>query len=135
MLITREMLQEFTKVRPDDTEVQADLQDCYIGSAQQVINDYVGYDVETAAEFDRVSTETDESTGEETEVTTHEIPQIFRFVCLEIAALMQMEEGSNLGYSSSSDSGGIGRTFLNVTKYDAYLSRLSSFRRQGKLEV
>ena len=129
MLITAGMLERFSGVSKDMDETQVALQEIYIESAQQIITDYVGYDPETAEEFKKTSEGDDGGT-----VETYEIPGIFRFVCLEIASLIQLEEGSNLGYASSSDAGGIGRTFLNVTKYDAYLQRLSSFRKNGKLE-
>lgn len=105
MLITKEQLAKFSGKYTDDDDI--DLSEIYIGSAQQIINQYVGYDIEQ----------------EKT------IPEIFRLVCLEIASLIQLEENSNLGVNSSSDVGGIGRSFLNIVDYTKYLQRLSSYRR------
>lgn len=156
MLVTIEQLQTFSRVYNDNTS----LADIYIGSATQIINDYVGFDVLTREEWkkeiehehivysdDGISFYEDE---EKTipaiipeEVTpslvegdkyhyftyTEEVvqPDIFKLVCLEIATLIQAEEGSNIGVNTQNDVG-IQRTFLNVVDYSKYLARLSAYR-------
>lgn len=56
------------------------------------------------------------------------VPDIFKLVCLEISALMQMEESENLGVNSKSFGDSGSRTFLNVVDYTPYLKKLNKFR-------
>lgn len=120
MLITKEELSTFSGKYPEEDK---DLREIYIGSAGSVINEYLGFKVEE--EY----SETDIGSGE----VVLKVPEIFKLVCLEIASLMQLEENSNLGVSSSSDVGGIGRTFLNQIDYSKYLARLSAYRKNTGL--
>ncbi|MCQ2052960.1 MAG: hypothetical protein MJZ03_03395 [archaeon] len=113
MLVTIEQLQKFSGVYPDDDS----LQKIYIGSASQTIADYVGFDVETSSEY------------------ANAIPDVFKFVCLEIATLMQEEESQNLGINSKSFGESGTRTFLNVVDYSKYLRRLDSFRKDSALSL
>ena len=62
--------------------------------------------------------------------TVIEVPKGFAHVCLEIATLMQTEEGSNIGVNTSGEAG-INRTYLNVVDFQKYLVKLSSFREKG----
>lgn len=62
--------------------------------------------------------------------TVIEVPKVFAHVCLEIATLMQTEEGSNIGVNTSGEAG-INRTYLNVVDFQKYLVKLSSFREKG----
>ena len=117
LMVTPEELSEYSKRYPDE-EASVDLRPIYIGSAQDVIENYLGYDIE-----ERHSV-VDPSTGE----VALSVPTSFRLVCLQIATLMYMTENSNLGYASSSSEGGTGRVFLNVVDYTKYLSLLSPYR-------
>lgn len=117
MLITTEQLSRFSGVYPEND----DLQTIYINSAMQKISDYVGFDPEAHEGFKK-EIKTDEGNIEQII-----IPDVFRLVCLEIATLMQTEEGSNLGVNTSNEIG-INRTFLNVVDYSKYLDRLSAYR-------
>lgn len=156
MLVTIEQLQKFSGVYNDETS----LADIYIGSATQIINDYVGFDVLTREEWKKevektvfVYSEDGENFFEDKNLhnpavipegitpelvedqtykyvlTVEEIvqPDIFKLVCLEIATLIQAEEGSNIGVNTQNDVG-IQRTFLNVVDYSKYLARLSAYR-------
>lgn len=111
MLITREQLEKFSGVYREEDDTLAEI---YIDSAKQRIIDYVGYDPETCEDFitDGVAV----------------IPKIFMLVNLEIATLIQAEEGTNLGVNTSQDIG-VNRTYLNVVNYDRYLERLSAWRK------
>ena len=57
-----------------------------------------------------------------------EVPKVFKLVCLEIATLIQAEEGSNIGVNTSGEAG-ISRTYLNVADFTKYLQKLSTFRK------
>lgn len=118
MLITVEQLSSFSGVYPSS---QNCLSEIYINSAEQIITDYVGFNPETKEEW-----KDDEGNVK--------VPDIFRLVCLEIATLMQAEEGSNIGVNTSSDIG-VSRTYLNVVDYTKYLQRLSSFRTGSTLAM
>lgn len=118
MLITTEQLSRFSGVYPEDD----DLQTIYINSAMQKISDYVGYNPEECEDF-KIEIYTEEGT-----TTEIKVPDIFKLVCLEIATLIQAEEGSNIGVNTQSEVG-VNRTFLNVVDYSKYLDRLSSFRK------
>lgn len=118
MLITTEELSTFSGVYPDSD----DLQKIYIGSASDMIQNYVGYNPETNEEW-------------RNEEGVIEIPSLFKFVCLEIATLMQQEESQNIGINSKSFGDSGSRTFLNVVNYDKYLIRLAEFKRDKALTV
>ena len=117
LLINPDELSEYCKRYPDTSSAE-DLRPDYIGMAQEIIENYLGYKLE-----DRFSA-LDVSTGE----TVLSAPRTFRVVCMQIATLIYMTENSNIGYSSSSSEGGTGRVFLNVTDYSRYLAHLSAWR-------
>lgn len=117
LLINPDELSEYCKRYPD-TDSTEDLRPDYIGMAQEIIENYLGYKLE-----DRFSA-LDVSTGE----TVLSAPRTFRVVCMQIATLIYMTENSNIGYASSSSEGGTGRVFLNVTDYSRYLAHLSAWR-------
>lgn len=110
MLIDGALLYAFNGIQSGNEELLA----VHIGTACQIINDYVGFD-------------SDEVTAEGSAFTA---PQqaLFRSVALRIATLLQMEGGANLGVASS-EAVGVGRQFLNVVDYTPYLKPLSAFRR------
>lgn len=56
------------------------------------------------------------------------IPGIFDVTILEIAALLSMEAGENIGVSSTSFDGGNTRSFISYTKFDKYLQKLERYR-------
>ena len=156
MLINQELLQEFSGV-----ETTAELAEIYIESAQQKIKDYVGFDPETAPQFEKehqefftVYSEDGINFFEDAEltkpaeipegvipvliedneysysiiVTEIVVPKVFKLVCLEIATLIQAEEGSNIGVNTSGDAG-VSRTYLNVADFTKYLQKLSTYRK------
>lgn len=55
------------------------------------------------------------------------VPKVFQHVCLEIATLMQTEEGSNIGVNTSGEAG-VSRSYLNVVDFTPYLKKLTSYR-------
>lgn len=115
MLITPSLLQKFNGIIQDTSDKdEAELINIYIGTAQRVISDYVGFDSETViAEDSKYSKDTQ---------------QLFRLTCLRIATLLQSECGANIGINSTAEPG-VSRSFLNVVDYTPYLKQLSAFRK------
>ena len=112
MLVTTTELAQFSGVHPDENST---LPTIYINSAAQIIADYVGFNPEENEEWKNQS-------------GVVIVPDIFKLVCLEIATLIQAEEGTNLGVNTSSEIG-VSRSYLNVVDYTKYLQRLSIFRK------
>jgi hypothetical protein len=54
---------------------------------------------------------------------------------MEIATLMQQEEGQNIGINSKSFGESGSRTFLNVVDYTKYLHRLDAYRSGSSLTL
>ena len=116
MLISVDLLNKYTGSYNDDDDLQTELNEMYIGSAQAEIVDYLGYN------------------PEETEELSDFALLKIKNVCLEIAALIAMEAGNNLGINTSSGADGIAsRTFLNVVDYSKYLSKLSAYRKNTEM--
>lgn len=111
MIITTDELATYSGVKRTDTT----LQEVYIESAGEIIDNYLGYDVETAERF----------TDDDGVVT---LPGIVKLTALRIATLIQMEENNNLGVNSKSFGDSGTRTFLNVVDYSKYLAVLSPYR-------
>lgn len=109
-LITTEQLAAFSGAVKDNDTTTAALLAIYIGSATDIISNYLGYDPETEGSFEAV-------------------PSTIKLVCLEIATLIQLEEQNNLGVNSKSFGEGGTRSFLNVTNFDPYLQKLSRWRK------
>lgn len=124
MLVSTELLTKFSGVYPEDTNLSA----IYINSASQIITDYVGFNPETNEDWKQTVIVDDE----ETEVIV--IPDIFKLVCLEIATLIQAEQGSNIGVNSSVDTG-VSRSYLNIVDYTKYLQRLSIYRKGDTVKM
>lgn len=114
MLITIQQLEKFSGAYRDADEVSESLREIYIGTATEIIDNYVGYPVEEHYETEGI-----------------EVPSVFKLVCLEIASLIQMEESENLGINSKSGAEIGQRTFLNVVDYTKYLQRLSVYRKES----
>lgn len=121
MLITVELLERYTGTYKEADEAQNQLDEIYIKSAQAEIIDYLGYNPESKA---------DESV--ETVVDEFALAKM-RNVCLEIAALLAMEADNNLGVNTSSDTGGVSRSFLNVVDFSRYLAKLSAYRKNTEM--
>ena len=115
MLITPELLYAFNGIRVSQENAAQSLLAVHIGTAQQIISDYVGFDAEEVLSDDAHYTEPERA--------------IFRTTCLRIATLLQLEGGGNIGVSSVSAEVGAGRSFLNIVDYTSYLKPLSAFRR------
>ena len=117
MLITPELLYAFNGTHVDmNDEAAAALVWINIGAAQQIINDYVGFDSEEVMADPRY-TDAERS--------------LFQKTALRIATLLQNEGGGNIGISAAASEMSVTRTYLNTTDYTAYLRPLSSFRRNG----
>lgn len=56
------------------------------------------------------------------------VPGLIKVTILEIAALLAMEAGENIGVSGTSFDGGNTRTFINYTNFDKYLAKLTKYR-------
>ena len=109
MLITAAQLEAFTGRVFAESEEWTDLVDIFIGSAQAEIVNYLGFNPEDDATLP--------------EYALYQIKN----VCLEIASLIAMESDCNLGVNSSSDAGGISRSFLNIVDFSKYLAKLSPY--------
>lgn len=110
MLIDAALLRAFNRINADDETLVR----IHIGTAQQIISDYVGFDAEEVMAEDSPYTEAQKS--------------LFQSVALRIATLLQLEGGGNIGVSASGAEG-VSRSFLNVVDYTPYLKPLSAFRR------
>ena len=118
MLITPELLYAFNGIHVPDEGAGKELLEVQIGTAQQIVSDYVGFDCE-------------EVLSPRMRCTEAEIA-LFKTVVLRIATLLQMEGGGNIGVgSSASVDGALTRSWLNVVDYTPYLKPLSAFRRNG----
>jgi hypothetical protein len=56
------------------------------------------------------------------------IPGIVKITILQIAALLSMEAGENIGVTSVAFDGGNTRNFINYTRFDKYLHKLERMR-------
>lgn len=115
MLITPSLLCAFNGIHVSEDEAAQELLAVYIGTAQQIISDYVGFDA-------------DEVVADGSEFT-EAAKAIFKDACLRVATLLQLEGGGNLGVSSAAGEGQFSRSYLNVVDYTPYLKPLSAFRR------
>lgn len=60
--------------------------------------------------------------------TSSTMPKIIKQTVMQIAALLQVESGQNIGVSSKSFGDSGTRTFLSTRKYDDYLSHISKYK-------
>ena len=119
MLVSTTDLQQFNgSVAQNDN-----LQKIYINTAHSVINGFLGFDPE---EDERWNEKIDQVTNPKYSAP---FASAVKFVCLEIASLMEMEEQGNLGINNKSFSDSGSRTFLNVVNYQQYLHRLDIYRK------
>lgn len=119
MLITPELLQDYNGIHVPEEGAGRTLVEIHIGTACQIINDYVGFD-------------TDEVVFPHSRYTAAE-RSIFQQTALRIATLLQLEGGGNIGVGSSSSDASVGRSFLNIVDYTPYLKPLSAFRRNARM--
>ena len=117
MLVTPELLFAFNGIHVADGGAARELLDVQIGTAQQIVSDYVGFDCEDIL-LPRMR------------FADSEIA-LFKTVVMRIATLLQMEGGGNIGVNTAASDAGVSRSFLNVTDFTPYLRPLSSFRRNG----
>lgn len=60
--------------------------------------------------------------------TSSAMPKIIKQTVMQIAALLQVESGQNIGVSSKSFADSGTRTFLSTRKYDDYLLHISKYK-------
>jgi len=114
MLIDSALLKAFNKIEQDEDEASQSLIAIHIGTAQQIISNYVCFNCETVL--------TDSEHYDESAVA------MFKNVCLRIATLLQLEDNANIGVNNNSGIG-MNRTFANIVDYTPYLKPLSVFRK------
>ena len=114
MLVSVDDFNKFSGVTSDNES----LTEIYISAAGDVITHYLGYSPESLQENNPFFID-----------GNLEIPGIIKLVCLEIATLMQMEEGQNIGINNNNFNASGSRTFLNVVDYTKYLTRISQYRK------
>jgi hypothetical protein len=114
MLIDSALLKAYNGIEQGEDETSQTLITIHIGTAQQIISNYVQFNCEEVL--------TDSATYDESAVA------MFKNVCLRIATLLQLEDGGNIGVANNS-SVGINRTYANIVDYTPYLKPLSVFRK------
>ena len=117
MLITPELLYAFNGIHVADEGAARELLEVQIGTAQQIVSDYVGFNAEDVLLPCLRYTEAEKS--------------LFKTVCLRIATLLQLEGGGNIGVNTAASDMSASRSYLNVTDYTPYLKPLSAFRHTG----
>ncbi len=124
MIVSAELLLAYTGVSADLEDVTTiELYNTFCLASQAEVINYLGFNPEN-------------DTGDEERgyKPLDEFAQgKIKNVILEIAALIAMEQGNNLGVSSSSDGMGVNRTYLNVVDYSKYLEKLSAYRRNTEM--
>lgn len=120
MLITQEELEQFSGTYPDDNDTQTIIQETYLNSATEIINNYLCFDCEA---------ETEENPFYNAEAEKVTVPQVVKMVCFEIATLLQLEQGNNIGINNKSFEVGGSRSFLNVVDFTKYLNKISCYRK------
>lgn len=56
------------------------------------------------------------------------VPALIQMAVMEIASLLSLQAGENIGVSSTSFDGGNTRSFINYTNFDKYLRPLSRYK-------
>ena len=112
MIVSIKEFQQYTNVFQEEDN----LQQSYIESAQNIINDYLGYDIEEKIYLN----------CELIDIET--IPEIIRLTALRIASILQMESDGNIAITGKSFGDSGSRTFINTTDYYKYLLPISKFR-------
>ena len=115
MIIDLKQFQIYSNVNTDNPEIQ----NSYLMSAQNIVNDYIGYDIEYYL--------LNPITGLIEDVI--EIPEIIKLTIMRIAAILQTEGDSNIGITSKSFGDSGTRTFINTVNFDKYLIQISNYRK------
>lgn len=115
MLITAALLYAYNGIEQKEDETSQQLIEIHIGTAQQIITNYVLFDCE------EVLTDTEHFDAAAV--------AIFKNVCLRIATLLQLEDGGNIGVNNVNGGMGVTRSFANIVDYTPYLKPLSAFRK------
>lgn len=115
MLITAALLYSYNGIEQKEDETSQQLIEIHIGTAQQIISNYVLFDCETVL--------TDSEHFDAAAVA------MFKNVCLRIATLLQLEDGGNIGVNNVNSGVGATRSFANIVDYTPYLKPLSAFRK------
>lgn len=115
MLITAALLYAYNGIEQKEDETSQQLIAIHIGTAQQIITNYVLFDCETVL--------TDSEHYDAAAVA------MFQNVCLRIATLLQLEDGGNIGVNNVNSGVGVTRSFANIVDYTPYLKPLSAFRK------
>lgn len=156
MYVTKDELAKYSGVTRDEGDT---LGETFIGSSEEIVEHYLGYDPETSEDFDKEKTVivyssdgehfyedaaltkaatipegiTPEAKGTENQysytIIVHEIPYLIRLTVLRIASLLQLEENNNIGVNSKSFGESGSRTFLNVVDYEKYLQKISFYKK------
>jgi hypothetical protein len=103
MLITREELQKYSGIVPNEDG----LQDMYCTAAEDIISNYLGYPVTERFE---------------------DPPAVIVLTALRIATLLQTESDNNIGITSKTFGDSGTRVFTNYTNFDKYLLPLSAYK-------
>lgn len=56
------------------------------------------------------------------------VPALIQMAAMEIASLLSLQAGENIGVSSTSFDGGNSRTFINYTNFSKYLAAISTYK-------
>ena len=115
MLITAALLYAYNGIEQKEDETSQQLIEIHIGTAQQIISNYVLFDCETVL--------TDSEHFDSAAVA------MFKNVCLRIATLLQLEDGGNIGVNNVNGGVGVTRSFANIVDYTPYLKPRSACRK------
>lgn len=115
MLIDAALLYAYNGIEQQTDETSQSLIAIHIGTAQQIISNYVLFDCE------EVLTDTEHYNAAAV--------AMFKNVCLRIATLLQLEDGGNIGVNNVNGGVGVTRSFANIVDYTPYLKPLSAFRK------
>jgi len=117
MIVSIEQFQKYSNVFTDNEE----LQKSYLTSAQNIICDYLGYNIQEKI--------LDNKTGRFKNIAyIKEFPEIIILTIMRIAAVLQTEGDSNIGITSKSFGDSGSRTFINTVNFDKYLIQVSQYR-------
>ncbi|MCL2157657.1 MAG: hypothetical protein FWH54_06515 [Methanobrevibacter sp.] len=114
MIISIKEFIDYTGTHVDDTS----LLEKYILSSQDIINNYLSYNVEEKIFNPKTCLIED----------TIDIPEIVKMTCLRIASILEAESNGNIAISSKSFGESGSRQYINYTNFDKYLLQISSYR-------
>jgi len=115
MIVSVDKFSAYTGVFTDDTN----LQESYLLSSQNIVSDYVGYNIEEKL--------LNPITGILEDAI--EVPDIIQLTIMRIAAILQTESNGNIGITSKQFSDSGSRTFINTVDFSKYLTQISNYRK------